>query len=146
MAQPIDMTPYGGCRTSPSTGYIESGLDTGEYVAVDLFDGTTWSEAARLSGNVDQENTWHQEAVNIGGGYLVDDFKFRFRAKMSRSNEDANVDNVQLVATSLAAPPNLPPSFTSTPTTTATEDSPYSYNADADDPGPRRRVDVLAAP
>ena len=45
----------------------------------------------------------------IGGNYLVSDFQLRFRAKMSKSDEDANVDNVQLVATSLAGPPNHPP-------------------------------------
>ena len=87
-----------------------------------------------LSGNVDQENSWHSETITVDGAYLVDDFQLRFRAAMNRSNEDANVDNVQLVATSLAGPPNQAPSITSTAVITATEDLPYSYDVDAIDP------------
>lgn len=54
------------------------------------------------------EDVWHQPYVQIPQEYLVSNFQFRFRAKMSGSDEDPNLDNVQLVATSLAVP-NLPP-------------------------------------
>ena len=104
----VDLTPYGSAELSFSW-FIETTFDSGEYLALDLFDGTAWNEIAKLRGNVDQENVWHQETINIGGSYLVDDFNVRFRAKASRSNEDGDVDNVQLIATSLAAPPNQPP-------------------------------------
>ena len=97
MATPLDLTPY-GTATLTFDWYIESGLDAGEYLALDLFDGTTWNEMATLSGNVDPENTWHHETIPIGGQYLVDDFQLRFRAKMNKSDEDADVDNVQIVA------------------------------------------------
>lgn len=48
------------------------------------------------------EDVWHQPYVQIPTEYLVSNFQFRFRAKMSGAEEDANVDNVQLVATSIA--------------------------------------------
>ena len=108
IANPVNLTPYGSAELT-FDWLIESGLDAGEYLALDLFDGSSWNEAARLSGNVDPENTWHSETVAINGGYLTDNFQFRFRAKMSKSDEAANVDNVQLVATSLAGPPNQQP-------------------------------------
>ena len=108
LSSPVDLTPYGSAQLT-FDWFIESGLDTGEYLALDLFDGTSWQEVARLSGNVDAENTWHHEALTIDGDWLVDNFQFRYRAKMSGSDEDANVDNVQLIATSLAAPPSDPP-------------------------------------
>jgi hypothetical protein len=133
MANPVDLTPYGGATLSFSW-FIESGLDSGEYVALDLFDGTTWNEVATLRGNVDQENVWHQETIQIDGSYLVDDFNLRFRAKASRSNEDANVDNVQLIATSLAGPPNQAPTITTSAVATATENLLYTYDIDASDP------------
>jgi VCBS repeat-containing protein len=104
MANGVDLTNYGGAELTFSW-FIESGLDSGEYLALDLFDGTSWTEVATLRGNVDQENVWHAETITVDGGYLVEDFKIRFRAKASRSNEDANVDDVQLVATSLASQP-----------------------------------------
>ncbi len=133
MAQAVDMTPYGSAELN-FDWYIESGLDTGEYLALDLFNGTSWQEVAKLRGNVDAENTWHHEVITIDGEYLVDNFQLRFRAKMSGSDEDANVDNVQLMATSLAAPPNQASSITSTPVITATEDAFYGYDIDATDP------------
>jgi len=98
IAAPIDLTPYASAQLS-FDWLIESGLDSGEYLALDLFNGTSWQEVARLSGNVDAENTWHNEVLTIDGQYLVSNFQLRFRAKMSGSDEDANVDNVQLIGT-----------------------------------------------
>ncbi len=63
IAAPIDLTPYGSAELS-FDWLIESGLDTGEYLALDLFNGTSWQEVAKLSGNVDAENTWHQPGAD----------------------------------------------------------------------------------
>ncbi len=104
IAQPLNLTPYDSARVS-FDWLIESGLDTGEYLALDFFNGSSWQEVAKLSGNVDTENTWHNELLTIDGQYLVSNFQLRFRAKMSGSDEDANVDNVKLFAT----PPNTAP-------------------------------------
>ena len=95
MANPVDLSGYGNATLSFSWG-IESGFDSGEYLALDVFDGS-WQEIRRLRGNVDQENTWHSESVDLAA-YLVPDFRIRFRALANRSNEDGNVDNVQIVA------------------------------------------------
>ncbi|MDY6892473.1 MAG: PKD domain-containing protein, partial [Chloroflexota bacterium] len=75
--------------------FIESGLDSGEYVALDLWNGATWNEVAKLRGNIDAENIWHHETVDLGA-YQISDFKLRFRGKMSYSREDANVDTVRI--------------------------------------------------
>ena len=64
VANPIDLTAYGSVELT-FDWYIESTLDDGEYLAVDLFDGSTWTEVARLDGNVDAENVWHQPYVQI---------------------------------------------------------------------------------
>jgi len=105
MANAADLTPFRGVQLTYSS-YIESGLDTGEYLALDLFNGVWHNDVAIRRGNVDQENNWHHETINIGEAFLVDNFKIRFRAKMSWSSEDANVDNVRLLAAGLAGPPN----------------------------------------
>ena len=80
LANPIDLTPYGSAELT-FDWYIENGLDAGEYLALDLFDGSSWTEVARLSGNVDPEDTWHQATVPLDSSYLVDDFRLRFRAR-----------------------------------------------------------------
>jgi hypothetical protein len=76
---------------------IESGVDSGEYVAFDvsLDGGSSWTEMARLRGNVDQENTWHSVHAQLND---IPALRLRFRGKMSRSSEDANVDNVVVTA------------------------------------------------
>ncbi len=77
--------------------YIESSLDTGEYVAffTSTDGGLTWVERARVSGNSDAENRWHAVSVGLSD---ISNLRLRFQGKMSLSNEDANVDNVKVVA------------------------------------------------
>ncbi|MDP3104596.1 MAG: S8 family serine peptidase [Candidatus Methanoperedens sp.] len=96
IANPIDLSG----RTEATINFnwlIESSLDTGEYLCLDLYNGVSWKENRCLKGNVDTENTWHHEEIGLSTGYLVNGFKLRFRAKMSGSDEDANVDNVSVV-------------------------------------------------
>ena len=74
---------------------IESTLDAGEYIALDVsVNGGTWVEQKRLRGDVDKEDVWHQNSFPIIGASSL---RLRFRGKMSASNEDANVDNVMVV-------------------------------------------------
>ena len=98
MANPLDLTGYGSAELTFSW-YIESSFDSGEYIALDLYDGSSWNEVASLQGNVDQENVWHNETITIDGNYLVADFLARFRAKVSSSREDGFVDNVKIEGT-----------------------------------------------
>ena len=77
--------------------YIESGLDTGEYLAFDVStDGGPWVQKATLSGNVDTENQWHN--VSITDVTAINNLRIRFRGKMSSSQEDAYVDVVKVIA------------------------------------------------
>lgn len=76
--------------------FIESGLDMGEYLAFDVSTngGANWVEYARLRGNVDAENTWHNKSFDVNG---ISSLMIRFRGRMSDSSEDANLDNVRVV-------------------------------------------------
>lgn len=105
LANAVDTTPYSSVELS-FYWYIEGGFESGEYLALDLFDGTQWTEVATLLGGVDQEDIWHEEAVQLDARYLVEDFRFRFRAKSSSLVEAGYVDRVELVAlSSLPAEP-----------------------------------------
>ncbi len=76
--------------------YIESGLDTGEYLAFDVStDGGAWTKEVRLRGDVDLENTWHNVSINVAA---INNLRIRFRGTMSRSREDAYVDAVKVIA------------------------------------------------
>ena len=75
--------------------YIESSLDTGEYIAFDVSTdgGITWVEKARLRGNVDTEEVWHNVKVELTG---IQSLILRFRGTMSDSTEDANIDSLSV--------------------------------------------------
>ncbi len=77
--------------------YIESGLDTGEYLAFDVSTdgGATWVEKARLRGNQDPENSWQKVQLTLSG---MSELRLRFRGTMSESSEDADVDAVTVTA------------------------------------------------
>lgn len=93
LAYPIDLSGKSSA-TLTFSWFIESNWDSGEYIALDVYDGT-WHEVEILRGNVDQENVWHNVNVDLSG-YMVDNFSIHFRAKVSRSSEDGHVDNVKI--------------------------------------------------
>lgn len=76
---------------------IESGLDTGEYLEfrVSTNGGSAWIQKAILRGNVDPENSWRAVTVELAG---ITQLKLQFRARMNLADEDANVDNVKVIA------------------------------------------------
>ncbi len=99
--------------------YIESGLDSGEYLAFDVSTdgGSSWTEKMRLRGNADQENTWHHERIELSG---LSALRLSFRGQMSASDEDANVDNVKVTVAAVSshnpsANPESPPAPASMP-------------------------------
>jgi hypothetical protein len=73
--------------------YITTPLDSGEYLAFDVSTdgGGRWVERARLRGNVEREGAWHHAHVDVTD---ADRLLLRFRGRMSRSDESANVDAV----------------------------------------------------
>jgi len=95
LASSIDLSGKSSATLTYSW-FIERNWDSGEYIALDVYDGS-WHEVAKLRGNVDQENVWHNVNVDLSD-YLVDNFKIRFRAKVDRSSEDGHVDNVKIIS------------------------------------------------
>jgi hypothetical protein len=78
--------------------FIETGLDTGEYLAFDTNVGSGWVQQVNRQGNVDTENVWAGEEiidVDVSG---TSSMQIRFRGKMNKSNEDAYVDVVEVTA------------------------------------------------
>ena len=77
--------------------YIEWRLDSGEYLAfaISTDGGNIWTEFARLCGNQDQEDVWHHENFVVPSASSI---MLRFRGRMSGGSEDANIDNVFVVA------------------------------------------------
>ncbi len=95
---PIDTTAFTAVRLTYDW-FIESSFDRGEYVALDVSmnGGITWFQNVRgIHGNQSPENIWLSETVDLTP-YSSTNLKIRFRAKVSDSVEDANLDNVKIV-------------------------------------------------
>jgi thermitase len=86
--------------------YLESSWDAGEYIQLELFYSGTWHATTYsingATGTGPQENKWMTVTIALDktsfGGSMPMDFKVRFKAKVSDSSEDGNIDNVRLVA------------------------------------------------
>lgn len=102
LSQSLDLSGIDSSRLT-FDWYIESAFDSGEYVALDISTdgGANWIEGVRqLNGNQSQEDTWHSELV-ILDAFATEELKIRFRASVSSSKEDANVDNIRIVGTAM---------------------------------------------
>jgi hypothetical protein len=97
MASALDLSGYASAELT-FDWLIENSFDSGEYLALDVYNGSSWiNDVRRLNGNSDAENTWHAETIDLAP-YLSTGTLIRFRASANGSNEDANVDNVRIVA------------------------------------------------
>jgi len=76
---------------------IESSLDGPDYMAFDVSTdgGSSWTEKASLHGDVDPEDSWQPVQVDLSG---ISSLRLRFRGRMNLSSENANVDEVKVVA------------------------------------------------
>lgn len=96
LADPLNLTPYETAELTFSW-LISSSFVGRDYLAVDVYDGS-WQEVARLRGNSDLKDVWHHETIDLSG-YQSSEFMTRFRAKIGRSHQVANVDNVKITGT-----------------------------------------------
>ncbi len=99
MASGVNLSGYASA-TLTFDWLIESGFDAGEFLSLDISTngGATWiQDVRRLNGDVSTEDVWHNESVDLSS-YASSNLKIRFRSSVSSSTEDANVDNVKIVA------------------------------------------------
>ena len=82
---------------------IQRNLDDGEFVALDISsdNGVTWeANALTLQGNIDRENEWAEESLDLTNFIGSEEVLIRFRGTISSSRERVNIDNVNIYATS----------------------------------------------
>ena len=95
LKHPINLSEISGAALSFSWFIEQIPCYRQGYLALDLWNGTSWIEAAKLRGNVDQEGIWHNEEIDLSP-YSIGDFKLRFRGTMP-SSWRANVDVVRIM-------------------------------------------------
>lgn len=111
LSQPVDLSGYESAELT-FDWFIESSFDNGEYLALELFDSSSWQQVRRIDGTSGwwpgpDEHYWHSETVVIDSSYLNTDFNLRFVANVSSSSEDGFVDNVRVTGNNPSGPPEL---------------------------------------
>ncbi|MBN1916273.1 MAG: hypothetical protein JW889_00060 [Verrucomicrobia bacterium] len=97
-SQSIDVTGKNSANVT-FWWWIDSYVDAGEYLAFDVSTngGSTWTQKAILQGDVSQENTWHDESINVDVS-ATNTLHIRFRGKMNRGDEDGYADQIVVTA------------------------------------------------
>jgi len=93
MNSPIDLKSAYQSATLTFWRYVDNNLDNGEFLRVQVFDGNNWITVASWTNAAGDDDTWHQETVDLSL-YLVDDFNLRFVSKESSSSEEVEIDDV----------------------------------------------------
>ena len=116
MSSGIDMTDNSDSAYLQFYRYVDGSLDSGEYLKIELYDGTNWVHLDTWSDDTDDDDdVWHLEKYSLSDYNSVTDFNIRFTGLMSSPVEDVGIDDV-LVWTSST----VPPIFVSSPDITLT--------------------------
>ena len=93
MSTPVDLRSYSSA-TLTFWRYADTDLDAGEYLKVELYDGTKWNTVFNWTDSAGDDDTWHQETVNLGSYLGASNFNVRFVTHESYFTEDAEIDDV----------------------------------------------------
>ena len=74
------------------------GLDPGEHLSVEAWNGSQWEVLFRFTDGQGDDDRWHAERVDLFQFLQVSDFRLRLSARMSRTNERVQVDDIVLIA------------------------------------------------
>ena len=77
--------------------YVDDSLDNGEYLSLEVYNGTAWTELDRWTPeDSDNDNAWHLEEYSLAGYTDVTDFGIRFTAVMSSLDEAVAIDDIKI--------------------------------------------------
>ena len=77
--------------------YVDDELDDTEYLKLEAYDGTVWTELDRWSPeNSDNDGAWHLEEYALSDYTGSTDFKVRFTAVSSASLDEFGIDDIRV--------------------------------------------------
>ena len=108
-SSPIDLSQRGTSYLVLDR-FISSKVDPGEYLRVDLYDGSRWQTAFDWQASSgDNDNIWHTDSVSLSSKYLVSDMKIRMTAQSDRHSEIMMIDNIKVQDTNPNPVDDTPP-------------------------------------
>ena len=77
--------------------YVDDELDNGEYLSLEVYDGSSWTELDRWTPeDSDDDDAWHLEEYSLADYTEVTDFGMRFTTVMSSLDEAVAIDDVKI--------------------------------------------------
>lgn len=98
MKHPLDLSGYQSA-TLTFWRYVDDSLDWFEYLKVEAFDGSNWQQIFYWTHRQGDDDTWHQESLDLPEEYLVPNFRLRFTTRQSSSSEEVEIDDVVIYGT-----------------------------------------------
>ena len=95
LAQTINLSPYESATLS-FWRYVDTSLDSGEYLRVEISDGSAWITIFEWTHGSGDDDQWHLESYDIPVTHLVAGFSLRFVSRSSSTREDNEIDDVLL--------------------------------------------------
>ena len=95
LAQTIDLSYYESATLS-FWRYVDASLDSGEYLRVEISDGSAWTTIFEWTHRSGDDDQWHLESYDIPATHLVAGFSLRFVSRSSSTGEDNEIDDVLL--------------------------------------------------
>ncbi len=90
--------------------FLDSELDNGEGLKVDIFNGSSWSQILSRASEADDDNVWRNFSLALNNSQRANGFKVRFTAQSSSSDETIEVDDVLVTV-----PPSSTTSYLTSP-------------------------------
>lgn len=81
--------------------FVDSSIDSGEYLTVDLYDGESWQTVFFWTENNGDDDQWHLEEIDLRDYAGTDDFRIRFTTQSSSAYEHVQIDDVRIVSESI---------------------------------------------
>ena len=93
----IDLSSYSSATLEVSR-FVDSSLDSGEYLSIEVYNGNTWTEIAKWGADNNQDtDEWEDESINISR-YIDDNFKIKITSLQSSNSEDTGIDYIRITS------------------------------------------------
>jgi hypothetical protein len=95
LTRSIDLTSVQSATLS-FLRFVDVQLDAGEYLRIELFDGTSWNTAFFLTDGVGDSDRWQLETVNLTGYVGRPSFRIRLSTSSNSILEHVHIDDLRV--------------------------------------------------
>jgi hypothetical protein len=96
MTNSIDLSTHSSATLS-FWRFVDGGLDSGEYLKIEAYDGSNWNTLFFWSHRNGDDNKWHQETIDLTDYLGTSNFNLRFVTHESHFKEEVEVDDVLII-------------------------------------------------